>query len=391
MKYLQHDDAVVCITEREELQEYLNFRKENDYWAIPMAKECSTVGINDMPMFFEQYRNEYKINVSDEILEETANGDTKLLLVYPYENSYQVEPLRYTAFSDVCKRAGLEGRTMDLMNPKGNYTPIDPMLRGQYLSTGLSLSEEYCKVLYRDEKITAMKSNRYVIFPEHELISKLEVYLKDEWQDYQFMSAVVCHEYLVVNYLLSNPELEKTFKLELEDLGIFYESVKVGITFKTSDVGASCVTILPYCIVNGTQEIMLGSSLKLKHENGSSMENFEEMLYKIAASLQEAEDRIEQLGNLPLQYPVSCFMKVCDAYKLPITLAKEMEDEITQEYVVGKSATAIDIFLKLNDLVYRYSQKENDAMKVIILKENVSKLMFIDFEKFDTPLIILDK
>lgn len=51
-KYLKFDDQVTVLTKHKELQQYLQFRKENDVWVQPYIKETTVVGIEDHPLFY---------------------------------------------------------------------------------------------------------------------------------------------------------------------------------------------------------------------------------------------------------------------------------------------------------------------------------------------------
>ena len=65
-KYLKFDDQVTVLTKHKELQQYLQFRKENDVWVQPYIKETTVVGIEDHPLFLSQYFLSNGIELNDE-------------------------------------------------------------------------------------------------------------------------------------------------------------------------------------------------------------------------------------------------------------------------------------------------------------------------------------
>ena len=80
-KYLKFDDQVTVLTKHKELQQYLQFRKENDVWVQPYIKETTVVGIEDHPLFLSQYFLSNGIELNDESNE--CVKDTGMFLTFP--------------------------------------------------------------------------------------------------------------------------------------------------------------------------------------------------------------------------------------------------------------------------------------------------------------------
>ena len=96
-KYLETDESVKKLKSREELWEYLKFRKENDEWLNVFINEMAAVGIKNEPLFIPQScsnlkikKNGYTMDIPDIDYEKTENEecikDTGLFLVFPYKN-----------------------------------------------------------------------------------------------------------------------------------------------------------------------------------------------------------------------------------------------------------------------------------------------------------------
>lgn len=374
MKYLNFDQEIKLLSTTEALQEYLSFRKKNDVWIKPFCNECACVGLSATA---DNKLSDYEIQ--DHVIAE-AMADNKLLLIYPENFKVQIMPIRYTAFPDLCNRAGLKGRTIELMEDKGKISALDPIIKAQWLSTGLSLNGNECNILIRDEKISSIKSHEYQIFPEYILINTLKNELQKTWPNYTYERGMVSHEYLSVSYFLNADDMEASFQLKLEDYGIKnIESLKAGINFSTSDVGNSSVSIAPFYKLQNVK-MLLGKPIHVRHDTCNSIETVIKELSQIAASFREAEEIIEKLGNTPINYAKECFLNIVDEFKLPKLVAKDIAAGLN-----NSGCMAIDIYIALNDLVEKhYAQSQNMSLTSLInLSESVSKLMYIDFTLYD--------
>ncbi len=90
MKYLENAASVRNFTTRKEVQEYLDFRKEQDIWRAPYIDECAVVGIENNPLFNQNLSNKtyYLENMeiqgcksSDETMQECIE-DSGLFLMF---------------------------------------------------------------------------------------------------------------------------------------------------------------------------------------------------------------------------------------------------------------------------------------------------------------------
>ena len=396
-KYLANDEAVVELKSEKDLKEYLAFRKEHDVWYTPYVNECKIVGVSNTLLFFEQEANDIKgsekfgVSLKCDCIRETveeAAADNGILIVFPSNDHYEVYPLRYTGFIDLCKRSGLEGRTMTLMQKKGQIEALDTHTKGQWFSTGCKLNGESCKILIRDGKASNMKSKEYSIIPADEAVSALEMELSGSWPEYTYSTGMVSHEYLIVDYLLNDTAMEESLRLRLESLGLKCQgSVQSGVRFSTSDVGNSCVTAAPYFTINGTK-VRIGNPIAVRHNSENNATKFSEQLIKMATLLREAEDKIEELGNTNINCIVGCVQNVCEKYSnlIPTKAAEKVIDDLLVQYGTTGSGTAVDVFIALNEIVnVQNVLKPMNPTQLIKLSEGISQLMFVDYEEYDLP------
>lgn len=369
---------------REDLQKYLDFRKEHDRWAKPYVKECQVVGIDTLTSK-EECNKSAGINIDDTTYTSTLQNETHLLLIFPDMFEQTLRTVRYTAFPDICARAGLFGRTMELSEDKGEIAALPSITKGMFFTTGFSLNGEECNILIRDEKISSMKSKKYQIFPEWKMITVLEEHLADVFPDYTYLDGKVSHEFLSISYELNSKDMEESFKLMLENIGNkTIEDIKCGIIFSTSDVGSSSVSVAPYVTVDGLK-LRLGNRVYVRHDVGNSIDDFSTVLESIAASFQEAENRVEELGNIDIQFPKDCFTNIVESNKtLPKTEAKLIADDLDLLYPNG--CTAIDVYLALTRLVEKKTNSSSIA-QIISLQETVARMLWtIEFTEFDKKI-----
>lgn len=373
MKYLKTDVEERKLNTREELQEYLKFRTKNDVWCRPAVNETSVVGIG----VSETMHQTEDINIPEEV-RKVALADNQLLYVFPCNFIPTILPIRYTAFPDICNRAGLKGRTIEAFMPKTNLAVLDPIVKAYFLSTGLSLNAYDCNILIRDEKVSSVKSHEYQIFPEEALINILENELQNTWKHFAYSTGAVSHEYLSVSYLLHATDMEESFRLRLEDMEVEeIPTIQAGVQLSTSDVGNSAVSIAPFYLMDGCK-IYLGKPAKIRHDKGRTLTDVENVLRKIGSLFREAEEEMETLGNTEIQCPADCFLNLVNENSLPKTTAKEMVNYIPQE------ATALDIYIALNKLVEKHYTTSQMSLKAFIeMSEIVAGLMYVDYTKFD--------
>lgn len=375
MKFLNNDYEERTLSTREDLQEYLSFRSDHDEWLIPFCNECAAVGISNLG----EIDQTNTMDTAPELIQEAM--ENKLLLVYPNNMIPEIKPIRYTAFPDILARAGLKGRTIEQMVDKGNIAALDPIIKGQWLSTGLSLNSNECKILIRDGKISAMKSHEYQIFKELDLVNLLEDELGKNWEDFEYVDGRVSHEFLSINYNLNCQDMEDSFRFRMQDLGVTVDEIHSGIQMSTSDVGNSSVIMAPYLILNKIK-IAMGKPVYIRHDTSNSLDTILTKTQFLATSFKEAEDEIEKLGNTQISYPSDCFMNLVKEQKLPKKLAESIADRLK----TLSDATAMDVYIALNELVdLHYAQGKIGLSVLLNEQEQVGRLLYINYTDFDHP------
>lgn len=407
MKYLKNALEVRELKTKDDVKEYLEFRKENDVWVSPYINECAVVGIENIPIFYNQYKEnlnntfnpatkpELSVSLADCTEEdfESCVKDSGLFLVFPQEYEVKIYPTIYTAFSGICQRAGLSGTTITNDNTTTFLSPLPVTEKAAWLTRGFSLHKANCKILIRDEAVVADLSSEYKIIPADKAISALEKELSIEHPLFSYLSGHVSHEYLYLEYILNDDVMENSFRLVLENMGIKVESLKAGVRFSTSDVGNAMVYAAPFYVLNGIK-IQLGRGCGCRHDGNGSVETFKEEIKKLGMQFKESEDRIEELGNMDIKYPAGCLQHILDkkAKTLPRKIAQSVLEKALVDYSGGKKATAIDIYILLNDVIEEAKKKKAlTPTQIINMSEEVSKLIYINYSDYDLPYSSVDE
>lgn len=366
------------LNNREDLEEYLQFRKENDEWLIPIVRTTSVVGFDPLRSESKKIEEDNFVMLPEGAVEMAKTG-TQMLLVFPKNFKAEILPVRYTAFGDIEARAGLFGPTLERMREKGGMEVLSSITKGQFLSTGLSLNGETGNLLLRDEMVNSFKSKHYQPFPEYEMVEVLEEKLRETFPSYHYLGGGVNHERLSIDYRLRATSEEAALKLKLESFGLKVDTLESGVMFTTSDVGNSAVTVYPLIVINGIPA-RLGDAIKVRHDAGNTSDMFRDGLASIGSILTDAEDTIEELGNTPVTYVANC-VKLLAA---EAGFAKGVTDAVT-DAIVG-SGTAVDVYIALMDISERVASGMSLVGAVQIM-EKTAKLLHVNFRMYDQPTV----
>lgn len=376
------------ICSKKELNEYFQFRKENDVNGNPYCMECHIIGVADAPLLFPTIRKEAGMdeeNMSDDAMFE-ASKDNQIMLICPLEDKWQTYPVRYTAYPDILAMAGLQGRTMTLTEKRRAYNPLPAELKGQWLTTALHLNEQSTQVLVRDGKIEHFKGPTYQVLPEWDGSDALEDYLKVEFPQYKFSEGYVSHEMLSVLWDTCAEDGCNSLKATFNDAGKNIESVRYLIRYSTSEVGNSAMRVTPIFNIDGTL-IPFGSPVEVRHDAGNSIDHIKKSLPMMGTMIKEAEDAVENLGNTPIKHPGGCFTNIVDTIT-GLFSKKEVEkkaSELDMAYPTG--CDAIDIYLAMVELVDDTYPSSKDIARYIKASEAVSKKMTVNYTFFDKEVV----
>lgn len=291
-------------------------------------------------------------------------------------------PTRRIAYPSICKRGDDDSMVMARFDPKANKQVLPINEKADRLTRDFQLFSDNCKILLRDGKVSAVLSKEYVILPADKMISILENQLKQDHPDFTFNRGQVSHEYLMVEYLMNDEEMEQSFRLKLNDAGADISELKAGIRFSTSDIGASKVYASVFYDADGVRTTC-NSGIALEHKGEASPQLYTESCKQLGMVFKESEELIEKLGNMNISDVAGVVQEIRENYSIfPKGISEKVEAELRIQYPGG--GTAIDVYLALNDIIQRYSEENKiSPTRYLNLSEQVAKLMHLPFERID--------
>lgn len=280
------------------------------------------------------------------------------------------------------KRGDDDSMVMARFDPKANKQVLPINEKADRLTRDFQLFSDNCKILLRDGKVSAVLSKEYVILPADKMISILENQLKQDHPDFTFNRGQVSHEYLMVEYLMNDVEMEQSFRLKLNDAGADISELKAGIRFSTSDIGASKVYASVFYDADGVRTTC-NSGIALEHKGEASPQSYAESCKQLGMVFKESEELIEKLGNMNISDVAGVVQEIRENYSIfPKGISEKVEAELRIQYPGG--GTAIDVYLALNDIIQRYSEENKiSPTRYLNLSEQVAKLMHLPFERID--------
>ena len=392
------DFEEIKIDNLEKFHEFIDTREKTDVWREPYVNELKAVGLPlDSPILAAGYLSSLpNPEMTEEQIMEAMNpeyGEMSLVLECPNDKgSLGTFPLRYTAISPLLERAGLGGRSIRNVEEKNMVAALDPEVKANIISTCLALYKENCKVLFRDKKIATVRSAKYEVLSTNELLSELETALSCEWADFEFINAMVNHEYLSADFLLHDEDAEKVIKDILMGTNVENKEWKIGLTFVTSDVGNSTAKVSPFlCTLTDSGEIAykmpFTDGIGMKHSTGASIAKWTtNILPKILPLFSDLENVLDKMANTKIKNPGGCLRHLCMTLHLPKQISLDVADTFDNMYM---TCTAIDVYCQLIEIISEFEKKTTASTQLISpstkLRYNdiVANSVFLDYKEHD--------
>ena len=393
---LSNDEDIIEIQNAEHLHSIINRYSETDEWISPFICELGVIGVHKNPIVYalqgqkvkgvKLNRNGYEIPMPQIDLEVEENRECVeegygVFLAHPGAGGYTLTPTRKIAFQSICDRAGDACSTMLRFDRSANRQVLPIEEKAERLSRDMLLYSDDCNGLIRDGKISFLGSKAYKILPEKDLVEALETVLKTSHPNLTFSSGLFSHEYLMVEYLLNNEEMEESFKLLLEDAGMKVETLKAGVRFSTSSVGYSAVKASCFYLADKVR-FSLGSGIYMEHSGNASIDEFTSRLQLLGNCFKENEKRIEELGNMDIANIGKVLRAIREKYTV---LSRSITDDVAKEYettFAAGGATGIDVYMALNEIIQRQANGASPTT-YINLYEMVERMMRLPFAAID--------
>lgn len=396
------DNEIVKLNDGNEFHRFFLDQEKEDLWLDVYTKELYTTPLENnelnllMPDVFKITMptgvevDGFADDVTDEEIRSSMSS-TKTSIILPVNNRMKMYPLRYTAWTHLQKRAGLEGRSINNIKERPKAKELPPAKRCEFFNETLPLYTDMTKVLIRDGKVTALMSgdeNDYAVMPVTRLVLTLENELFSQFENYTFVSAKTCHEVTQIMYELHDTTLERNIANILSSNGALVGDISVNVQLTTSDTGNCAARLTPIIKVDG-KVMPIGKSDAVEHKGGSkAMTAYIDMTHCFLGKYRENIECLKKLMETKIYNPASCLQNIVNKINL-VGYSKQLKrakDRIEQEF---SSCTAYDIYWSLNNMMFEAEEAAEAEKKTIDLyssikdQETIGSCLFLNFSEFD--------
>lgn len=377
---LLKDDEIRSYSAREELQSYLDFRKNHDRW---LDSEISSMKIIPGEADAKCFKQKYGCLLPEENIRECHETGTnmflKLHICVNGASKKGVIPVRNTAINSILDRARISGFSLTNDEEGTGVAVLPDEVKARIITECLGLYSARAKVLYRDEEISAVHSGQYAVLTESDIIEALEGELTEDFPDMTFEQASVSHSFFGASYNLNCTEIEEDIQMMLSEIGENPESVKAGIRLFTSDIGTAAVHILSYIETDG-HILTFGRPVTVKHMGKKTAGDIRREVKKLYSMFKENTETLKLLSETKISHPAGCIRSIAKEMHLPKKISCEVADEVDAQFSGEKSA--YEIYWYLNEIAQR-CESEDNVLRNMNIRETVAECLKLDFRKFD--------
>lgn len=369
--------------------ERLEARKATDKWYTNYINENQVIGLANAPIVADSIIKDLeklgKVTSDDESFKE-AMADSQFALKYATLDGYQVAPVRFTALPSIRERAKLSGQSITNKDEKQYVQVLSPERKGEILSEMLSLYSAPCKILVRDEKVSAMPSDAYVILNSYDLAQIFKSKIKKELGDAEFAGGIETHEFVRLNYVIKNEKITEGIRKVFKEIGLpNAETASVALSLVTSDVGNASATCVPY-IVTDSITLRMQEAISMPHLTGASLEKWGEKLESVGELIKDVENKLDELAKINIKNAGGCFRNIACTIGLPKDATLKVAEEFELFYEGG--ATALDVFYYLFQVLENHAESLKSAPTAgwrLKMEGQVATALLLDFKQKDVP------
>lgn len=362
--------------EEKDMIEALKKMDETDIKSVNYIDEAKLSLITDESPALDVYTvaSTFGISLDNEDAIEDAIDHSGCIWRGPVNGDMRAVPVSEVALTSLCGRAGLYGPSIK----------IKPTILNEGFILHSRSEENKTKTLIRNGSLLASHSNKYQWLPQGQLVETNQTVFTDLFGDYEFVDGCYTDEITYAMYSFPNQakNLTAQYNKMMKNSGV---EVVPAVLFSTSDVTKSGANLYPMMVKKGTNEkIRLGESIKLSHDQQHTVADYVDNAYKVLSLLQESEKKMLQLCNITLLYPENAFQNAVRKYSLPIGASNKAFEDFTMRR--GTTVTANDLYWALSNVVAYMG--DISAAKRLDTEEQLAKIIFADWKKLDTPILL---
>lgn len=292
----------------------------------------------------------------------------------------QYYPVRSCAIKTILDRAGISGAVLNRLD-KNVYARI--------LNDCLKITKGESLLRISDGKVSAVHGGDccdYSILDMEQIFVHVVEFLKNTFPGAEFIGGFYDHTRASGLWELTrNDELLGAYKAELQNCGLDADEMKAAVRVSTSDVGTSGANLYPMLLCGPRQNtIALGDPLKLSHENGATLMQFDKQLGLLFGKYQAAVKNLTKLLGILINNPSNCMIGVMRKVKVPKRYITEAVNLFTAQNG-DVSCTAHEIYCGMSEVIFMLTCEGENGGRIAAMEEKLARALALDWREFDVP------
>lgn len=309
------------------------------------------------------------------------DADRFVVMTLPGDDKASVIPTFYTAQKGLLARRGCDCPSIN--GSPAITRPIESVEEA-FLNDSARRCKSFEKWGLLDGGAIANSSLEYVPL---DAWAGFEAFVKkvlDKWPSAKYKNGIISYEGYVCDYNLNDQVAASGLKNTLKKFAVRVKDVSLLVRFQTSDTTNSAMGASLYAVLDGTP-MRLASGIRLEHKGEASIEKFEEMLDDLGMLVDEAEEKVEVLGNTNINNPADCLENALRRVHLMNNEGKAAIDNV----LPNTAYTALDIVIACSDVLQLSIQADPSKWtikKQLDMSENIARLLNCKFSELDKPI-----
>lgn len=353
--------------------DYHEVQARNSQWKHTQVRNLEVEPLDAKSPYFGNTAA-FAVGISEEAVKDTAEN-----LGLAIRIDGELYPVRSTAYKSLLDRAKIGGTAL----PK-----LDRGVLAQTLNACLKLFGSDALTLIRDEKVAAVHSGDavdYSVLPIDALLRALQSNLDARFPENEFEQGYSDHFISSATWKLpkQKEDLLGAYAKLLASQGKtkIADKLMPGIRFITSDTGVASAKVS--ALLLGFQcPIHIGGCVSVDHRHGSTIADFEKALDQLFAQFGDNIAQLQNLLDIHLTYPVNAMTRVCKKLCMPKKAAVEAIQMFEMSYG-GGSATAHDVFMAMQEIMFTMRAEKTSESKMISLEENMARALTLRWSDYD--------
>lgn len=375
---ISSDNFETTFLKYSELELFLTDLSANDQWIETSIGDMTTktfIGgpllaiaeVESEELVFDETVTEEMIVVTADETEDNRGGTCLYITDRVSDKSYL---LGQSALGSWTMRHGLAGRSIlesqNMVAPKGLYIEFLDLAKKLQ-----SVRQTDTKLLLRGGKIRTANSSRYVAIPNDTLVKELQAKVTEKFGFNEFLNGYFSHEYLTVEWELTE------FQQEISN-AYLNEDLRPVLSFRSGDLANSAIQIQCRLIGDNYVNILVGETMKLNHvgDEEAIYQSYAENLEMMYAKYNQQLDELEKLKSVTISDTLRYFDNYVDKLNFPKSnnIIEEIRTDV-QMYYGNEPTNAFELFMILQKVVAKTREEGRAVQTVIQMEEALARLI----------------